>query len=139
MADETHARLQIIDTLNRYAWGYDTRDLELMGASFAAEGCFEIALEGTAGWGPYRGRAAIVEWLSSVMAGQTDQRRHCVSNIVFRELEQARALVDSYLLLTAVEDGKLRVVCTGTYHDELIVEDGSWRIRHKLLRLDNPF
>jgi hypothetical protein len=139
MSDDVSARLQIIETLNRYAWGYDTRDLDLMGGSFARDGSFDILLEGHPGWGPYRGREAIVEWLSAVMATQTDQRRHCVTNIVFRELAPTRARVDSYLLLTAVEGGTLRVVCTGTYHDEMVKEDGAWLIGRKTLRLDNPF
>jgi len=139
MTDETSARLEIIETLNRYAWGYDTRDPDFLGQSFAADGSFDIVLEGHEGWGPYRGRKAIVEWLSSVMESQNDQRRHCVSNIVFRELAPTTARVDSYLVLTAVENGNLRVVCTGTYHDEMVRENGAWLIRHKTLKLDNPF
>jgi hypothetical protein len=139
MADETRARLDILETLHRYAWGYDTRDLERMGGAFAPDGIFEIALAGHPGWGPYRGREAIVAWLIDVMAGQSDQRRHCICNVSFRELKSARARVDSYLLLTAVENGALRLVCTGTYHDELIEENGAWLIKHKRLHLDNPF
>ncbi len=139
MADDAATRLQIIETLNRYAWGYDTRDLDLMGGCFAVDGAFDIALDGHEGWGPYRGRQAIVDWLASIMESQTDQRRHCVSNIVFRELGPSNAKVDSYLVLTAVEDGALRVVCTGTYHDDMVLEDGAWRIAHKTLKLDNPF
>lgn len=139
MADDLHARLLIMETLNRYAWGYDTRDLALMGGTFARDGRFAIVLDGHPGWGPYQGRDAIVGWLAEVMAGQSDQRRHCVSNIVFRELESDRAEVDSYLLLTAVESAKLRVVCSGTYHDEMVKDSGAWFIKCKTLRLDNPF
>jgi hypothetical protein len=135
----TESRLHIIETLNRYAWGYDTRDLELMGSCFAQDGSFDIVLEGHPGWGPFHGRGTIVDWLSGVMASQTDQRRHYVSNIIFRAVDPTRARVDSYLLLTAVQDGALRVVCTGTYHDELIRDDGDWLIRRKTLRLDNAF
>lgn len=139
MTDDTSARLQIMETVNRYAWGYDTRDLELMGNCFAADGVFEVLLRGHEGWGPYQGRDAIVKWLSSVMEGQNDQRRHCVTNAIFREMGPTSALVESYLVLTAVEDGTLRVVCTGTYHDEMVKEDGAWCIRRKILRLDNAF
>lgn len=139
MSEDTAARLQILETLNRYAWSYDTRDLDLMRECFALAGTFEITLAGHEGWGPYTGREAIVAWLESVMASQTDQRRHCVTNVMFRELGAAHARVDSYLVLTAVEDGTLRVVCTGTYHDTLTMEDGRWVIRHKTLKLDNAF
>ncbi|MGR8921217.1 MAG: nuclear transport factor 2 family protein [Gammaproteobacteria bacterium] len=139
MSELTSARLEIIETLNRYAWGYDTGDLELMGGCFDADGSFAITLAGHEGWGPYRGRQAIVDWLASVMEGQADQRRHCVTNIVFRALDGERARVDSYLLLTAVEEGQLRMVCTGTYHDDMVCRDGAWLIGCKTLRLDNPF
>ncbi len=139
MADDVSSRLQIIETLNRYAWSYDTRDLELMGNCFADDGVFEISLEGHEGWGPYRGRKAIVEWLASVMESQSDQRRHCLTNLVFRDMGPTSAEVDSYLLLTAVEAGALRVVCTGTYTDKMIVAGGRWVITHKSLRLDNAF
>lgn len=132
-------RLLVVETLNRYAWGYDTRDLELVGGSFTEDGSFDITLDGHDGWGPYHGRQAIVDWLASVMAQQTDQRRHCVSNILFRSLNAERAAVDSYLVLTAVERGELRVVCTGTYRDTLVRRNGAWLIEHKTLRLDNPF
>ncbi len=139
MFDETRARQDVTETLNRYAWGYDTRDLELMGGCFSVDGAFDISLDGHGGWGPYEGRAAIVEWLGGIMETQTDQRRHCVTNMVFRELSEHTARVDSYLLLTAVEAGQLRVVCTGTYHDDMVCIDGQWFIQHKTLRLDNPF
>ena len=139
MSNDTSTRLQIMETLNRYAWGYDSRDLTLMGNSFAVEGSFDIQLEGSEGWGPYKGRQAIVDWLAEIMESQTDQRRHCVTNIIFREIGASTALVDSYLILTAVENGELRVVCTGTYHDQMVQEDGQWLIKHKTLKLDNPF
>lgn len=139
MATDTADCLAIVETLNRYAWAYDTRDLAALGACFTADGVFDITLEGADGWGPYESRDAIVAWLGEVMAGQNDQRRHCVTNVVFRELGSERARVDSYLVLTAVEAGQLRVVCTGTYHDSLVRDAEGWRIAHKTLRLDNPF
>ena len=139
MSDEVLARLQIVEILNRYAWSYDTRDLDLMRACFAVDGSFDITLEGHEGWGPYVGREAIVDWLASIMESQTDQRRHCVTNLVFRELDATSALVDSYLVLTAVENGNLSVVCTGTYHDTMAIEAGHWVIQRKTLKLDNAF
>ncbi|MEQ8494640.1 MAG: nuclear transport factor 2 family protein [Gammaproteobacteria bacterium] len=139
MSTDAAARLDISDVLNRYAWAYDTHDPEAIGECFTDDGEFIIELDGHEGWGPYRGRAAIMSWLASVMDAQTDQRRHCVTNVVMRELGPASARVDSYLVLTAVEDGQLRVVCTGTYHDDLVREGDGWRIARKLLRLDNPF
>ena len=139
MSDNSTTRLQITETLNRYAWSYDTRDLDLMRECLAVNGVFDVTLGGEDGWGPHEGRETIVEWLASIMQEQTDQRRHCVTNIIFREIDGTTALVESYLMLTAVEDGVLRVVCTATYHDKMVVAYGRWVIQHKTLKLDNAF
>lgn len=136
---QVHDRLMIIETLNRYAWGYDSRDLEMLGGTFASNGTFAIELGDTEAWGPYTGRKQIVEWLAGVMQQQTDQRRHCISNIIFRALHPDAAVVESFLSLTAVENGKVRMVCTGIYRDDLIKTEGQWFTQSKLLRLDNPF
>ena len=136
---QVHDRLMILETLNRYAWGYDSRDLELLGSTFADNGVFAIELAGTYGWGPYTGRRQIVEWLAGVMAQQTDQRRHCISNTLFRTLNPESAVVDSFLSLTAAAGGTARLVCTGTYRDDMIKTGGQWFIQRKVLRLDNPF
>lgn len=133
------ARLLIMETLNRYAWGYDSRDLALLGDSFTVDGSFTVTLPGSAGWGPHHGRQAIVDWLAGIMQTQADQRRHSVSNIIFRALDERTALVDSFLTLTAVEHGKVRLVCTGTCRDEMLYDAGTWRIRHRTLHLDCPF
>jgi hypothetical protein len=137
--DPTAARLAILETLNRYTWGYDVRDLALLGDTFTADAVFTIELAGHAGWGPYQGRQAIVDWLAGIMQTQSDQRRHCVSNHLFRTLGAAGATVDSYLTLFAVENGSPRLVATGTYRDELVDDDGAWRIRRKTLALDCAF
>lgn len=136
---QMHDRLMIIETLNRYAWGYDSRDLELLGSTFAVSGSFTVELAGSDGWGPYTGRSQIVEWLAGIMQQQTDQRRHCISNFIFRTLLADSAIVDSFLSLTAAENGTVRLVCTGTYRDEMVKTGGEWLIQRKLLRLDNPF
>ena len=59
--------------------------------------------------------------------------------MIFRSIEQSRAVVEPYLLLTAVDDGKLRVVSTGSYRDEMVTENGAWLIQHKTFKLDNAF
>ena len=98
-----HDRLMIIETLNRYGWCYDSRDLQLLGGTFANSDTFAIELSETDTWGPYTGRSQIVEWLAAVMEQQTDQRRHCISNFIVRTLLPELAVVDSFLSLPAVE------------------------------------
>ena len=137
--EATTARLAIMETLSRYAWSYDTRDLALMATTFSADGCFHAQLAGSPGWGPFVGRQAIIDWLGDVMQTQTDQRRHCLTNLVFLTLTPTAATVASYLTLTAAEHGAVAIKCTGTYRDEMINEDGEWRIQRKTLVLDCAF
>ena len=66
----TADRLAIIETLSSYAWGYDSRDLGMLGDSFSKDASFTIHLAGSDGWGPYTGRSTIVDWLASVMKMQ---------------------------------------------------------------------
>jgi SnoaL-like domain len=66
----TADRLAIIETLSSYAWGYDSRDLGMLGDSFSKDASFTIHLAGSDGWGPYTGRDTIVDWLASVMKTQ---------------------------------------------------------------------
>jgi 3-phenylpropionate/cinnamic acid dioxygenase small subunit len=111
----------------------------MLGDSFSKDASFTIHLAGSDGWGPYTGRSTIVDWLASVMKTQTDQRRHCLSNLRFEELTDSRAAVVSFLTLTAAEHGKARLLTTGWYRDELIREDGAWRVCKKDLHLDAAF
>ena len=75
-------RLLIIETLNRYAWCNDSRDLPLLGGTFAYSDTFAIELAETDAWGPYTGHSQLVEWRAGVMRQQTDQRRLCVSSFL---------------------------------------------------------
>jgi 3-phenylpropionate/cinnamic acid dioxygenase small subunit len=132
-------RLEIMDVLNRYAWGYDSRDLTMLVDCFAEDGSYTIHLEGTSGWGPVVGRANLVEMMEGFMKQQTDQRRHCLSNFVFKKQDENYAEVISYLTLTSAENNEVRVVASGWYRDEMIKEDGAWRIKTKNNYFDTPF
>ena len=137
--DHTAARLDIMELLHRYSWGYDTRDVEMLGSTFTTDGSCTVHLKGTPGWGPYVGRDVIVEWQASFMKIQSDQRRHSMTNILFDELTPSHARVRCFLVLTAAENGLVRLVTTGVYRIETGKEDGCWRIRKLDLFLDASF
>jgi hypothetical protein len=140
MAEKFHVqdRLEIMDVLNRYAWGYDQRDLQMMGNSFAQEGHFSIFLDGSE-LGSSTGRDNVVKWLEGFMKQQTDQRRHVISNVVFEKQNENYAKVISYLACTTAQNHKVRLVTTGRYQDELEKENGEWCILRKELFMDAPF
>lgn len=132
-------KLAIMERLNRYGWGYDANDRAMLRDCFTSDATFAIHLAGTDGWGPYRGRDLIVDWMFAAREMQSDQRRHCVTNFLFDELTDSRAAVRCFLTVTAAERGKVRLVTTGTYQIEAARERESWRIRKLDVFLDAPY
>ncbi len=98
-------RLAIMERVSRYGWGYDANDAGMLRDCFTSDASFSMYLAGTDGWGPYRGRDLIVEWMFNVRKTQSDQRRHCVTNFLFDELTDASALVRCFLTVTRCGKG----------------------------------
>jgi hypothetical protein len=132
-------RLTILERLNRYAWGYDGPDLEMLRDSFTSDASFSMYLEDGKEWGPFRGRDLIVDWMAGVKKTQSDQRRHSITNVLFDDIADAHATVRCVLVLTAAQGGKVRLVTTGRYRIEMNKERQTWRIRKLELFLDAPF
>jgi hypothetical protein len=132
-------QLAIMERMSRYAWGYDSTDVEMLRDSFTSDASFSMHLEGASEWGPYRGRDLIVEWMAGVKKTQTDQRRHCISNFVFDEITSTQARIRCFLLVTAAENNHVRFVTTGWYRLELSKQVTNWRIRKLELYLDAPY
>jgi hypothetical protein len=132
-------RLTITERLSRYAWGYDIHDMEMLRGSFTSDATFSMHLAGGEDWGPFVGREAIVEWMAGFMKAQADQRRHSMTNVLFDELTDTRAVVRCFLVLTAAEGGTVRLVTTGQYQIEMEKQGLAWRIHMLNLFLDGPF
>ena len=133
-------RWLISDALSKYVWGYDEGDFALLADSFTEDAlAFGKVANTDLGWGPMKGRAEIVSTLSAIRAGQTDQRRHCVSNFLFDELGPTRAKVRCTLTLVATEKGVPRLVSGGWYRCVLVKEGPVWRIAEQEALLDSPF
>lgn len=134
-------RWLISDTISQYAWGYDEGDFALLANSFTEDAVARGNIAGTdSGWGPMTGRSEIVEVLSAIRAGQTDQRRHTITNLLFDALSDATAEVRCYVVLTATEHSKPRLVASGWYRCSMVKEsDGKWRMKEQRAQLDSPF
>ncbi|KQV36994.1 nuclear transport factor 2 family protein [Rhizobium sp. Root1204] len=133
-------RWLISDAMSKYVWGYDEGDFDLLGDAFTEDATASGKVANTdIGWGPMNGRAEIVSVLSSIRAGQTDQRRHTVSNILFDELTGTTAAVRCSLILVATEKGEPRLVTGGWYRYKLIKQGDVWRIKHQDALLDSKF
>lgn len=127
----------IAESAYRYVLAYDERRLDVLTDVFTADVTFAFSVSG-GGYGQYEGRDAVIGWLSDIMEGQFDQRRHVVSNFIVEELNADRAVITLYLSLFA-SDTETRVVTTGFYRMELLQSDGKWRISFVYDGLDRPF
>lgn len=134
------ARAEIQDTLGRAAWGYDENDVDLIATQFteAAAMTLRIGRQGDL-IGPFEGREAIRKLHADSLAGQTDQRRHNLTNVWFEKESAEDATVVSNLTLLSIENGAARVLSSGWYRDELVHSEGAWLIRNRHIYLDLPY
>jgi hypothetical protein len=134
------ARAEIENVLGLAAWGYDENDVDLIAEQFAetATMTMQIGRDGDT-IGPFEGRVAIRKLHADSLAGQTDQRRHNISNLVVHKETAEAASTTSNLTLLSVENGALRVLSSGWYSDELVKRDGRWQISRRHIYLDLPY
>jgi len=140
-AEQASDRLEILDTLSRYAWGYDEGDFELLADTFTEEASTSGKVSRSdIGWGPLVGRGQIVEVLKSIHTAQPDQRRHSLHTAYFHSQGESEADVSIYLTLFGTENHQTRVVTTGLYRAALVKQtDGVWRMKRLDAILDAPF
>lgn len=111
----------ICQLLYRYCAAHDARDVQALRRCFAAD----VELFGR------RGRDAVVERLAAGYVGITAQRRHVLSNVFIVEDGDDEALVQSYITLYLVREGKVELHLTGVNKDRVVREDGEWKIRSR--------
>ncbi len=137
--NETLDRLLVAERIYRYAWGYDERDAELLGACFTEDGVWKGSIMGTDPVGPFEGRAAVVEFLTGFWDLQQDQRRHIFTNVVIDQLDADTATAHAYLMLTAASDARMQPQTTGPYRFDLVRDGGVWRMKRLNAGFDAPF
>ena len=117
-----------------YSWSQDARDFPAYAALFARDG------EWINGANAYKGREAILQMLVSIYGApdpgyNNRESLHITSNVEI-EVEGDRANARSrHLLIMRGPNGEPQPALAGRYEDELIREDGAWKI---LRRVDFP-
>lgn len=123
-----------------YGWPMDSREWPVLESVFTEDAEFTITIAGGDTIGPIAGRDAIVEFCSSTVNAQTDQRRHVISNLRLGPETDVDATVTAILTLVVVENGQLEVKSSGLYRTKVVREaDGKWRFSSMLLELDRGF
>lgn len=134
------ARDDFENLLGRASWGYDEADPDLIASCFTDDARMSLRV-GRDGQlvGPFEGRAAIRKLHADSMAAQTDQRRHNLSNLWVDKESADEATVVTNLTLLSVENGKVGVLSSGWYRDQLVHRDGGWLIADRYVYLDLPY
>ena len=127
-------------TLNRYVWRNDSRDLQLLGGTFANSDTFAIELAETdARWGLIRDAARSSS--GALRLWSSRQIREVAALVIssFAPCFLNQQWPTHFSVCRRWNAGVVRLVCTVTQHDEMVKTGGEWFIQRKLLRLDNPF
>lgn len=132
-------RKAIADVFSDYAWAMDAGDFDLLRQVFHEDASFTIEITGADTVGPIAPGAAIVDFISTTVQGQNDQRRHLVNNLRYEREGEEDAVVTATLTLIVITDGELVVQSTGVYRSEVVLEGGRWQFREFNLALDLPF
>ena len=122
-----------------YGWPMDSREFSVLGDTFSEDATFTIAITGGDTIGPIVGRDAIVEFCSSTVSEQTDQRRHVITNVRVGAQTETEAEVTAILTLIVVADGALTVKSSGLYRTRAVLDGEAWRFASMHLTLDLPF
>jgi ketosteroid isomerase-like protein len=133
-------RVLALETVHRFAFSFGERDRAVLEDCFTEDASFAANIGGTQPVGPYVGRDAIVEWLTSYWPRQTDQRRHLVTDAVVDDLTADSATVTAMLTLAGSADGAMRLITAGFYRCVMRREgDGAWRIARFGAGYDAPY
>ena len=122
-------RLAILDVISRWSHAADEGDIAAFDRIVGENASLDVRGD------VVTGRASIAEVACQAPAGH-QLRRH-LRNSVFDDLDDLRATVRSYYLLTAaVDGGRPTPLATGVYVDELTKTTEGWRIDRRTVRPD---
>ena len=130
MPRDTDPRAQIENMLARYAWAFDTNDLDALRDCFTADAEFEVS-----GGGVTIGRDAVVAELARLRARHepgTSTPWHLVSTLwIVSTGADSVSAQSKFMLAVSERDGPPALVGVGWYRDEIVKFDGAWRLRRR--------
>jgi len=135
------AQQEIRHRLHEYCWGYDSNDMELLGSVFTENAISAVTVaHRDLSWGPWAGRAAIVEALSDIRNSQQGRRRHAIGTFIFDAFSNHHATARAYATLFSYANGKRpHLVALGEYSLGAIKTDHGWRLERLEEIMDSPF
>ena len=126
----------IVTLFARYAAANDYwPNQELLESCFTEDATFELHIAGADSIGPFEGRQAIVDFFAPVLGGQTDVRKHVISNYDVK----GEGRVNAYLTLIATDNGVTALKTVGLYETEIVEDESGPRFSAMTLSLDSGF
>ena len=113
-------KLAIHELLSRAAYSFDERKMDMLEQCFIPAATMLVNITGTGEVGPFQGRDAIMQLMADTLAAQTDVRRHVISNFIFESEGENETTVISSLVVFSVEQGKINVIISGIYRDDVV-------------------
>jgi 3-phenylpropionate/cinnamic acid dioxygenase small subunit len=129
----------ISEILGKMGWAYDSGNLDYLETVYTDDARFTISIAGMGQVGEYQTKTTIMGLYRGAKAGQTDTRRHVVSNIFLAEDAASTATAVSYLSLFVKNAEGVKLLSTGEYTDKFVLVGGAWKIVHRNLALDAPY
>ena len=142
MSESIEARLARLEALQEiqqlfidYGLALDDGDFDRYASLFATDGSIALGPMGKA-----TGRAAIRELMERTMEGRVGQSRHIVSSPQI-SIDPSGERATSQVMWTVIHrgnDGKPTLTMMGRHHDELVRENGRWKIKQRRGTIDIP-
>jgi uncharacterized protein (TIGR02246 family) len=132
MASILEEKDAIRDLMSACCFHLDEGEFDKFAALFAVDGTFEPGPQGQ-----YQGRAAIREFIASVVPGPGEgpARKHCtVNHLISVSGSEARA--NSYILVVREAENGIIPSLAGRYEDLLVKENGEWRFKVRKIHFD---
>jgi uncharacterized protein (TIGR02246 family) len=129
---EIHDWIAIHQLLARMAPAYDEGDADALADCYIADGI----LDGTGFTA--RGRQELKARVTETFTGRPRHRHHNTNVLIEIDPDDPeRARARSCWLYTLATGELNAVASTGTYEDELVKDDGVWRIKRRTVRRDD--
>jgi hypothetical protein len=129
-------RLAIGEAFSRFGIAHDENRIDVLGTCFTEDAVLLVTEGSAEPLAKMEGRDAILRGLGSVISQQTDQRRHCITNVVIDELTDAEAKALAYGMVSCAADD-LWLGASVIYAGDLRKEsDGTWRFTRFVIGMD---
>jgi hypothetical protein len=133
------ARAQIAEAFYRFGVAHDEARVDVVVSCFTEDTVFEVAQGQAQAFTSFHGRDELFDRLTRIIAQQSDQRRHVISNVLVEQLdlEAGTATALAFSVVTVAANG-LSVGASVIYTADLRREsDGCWRFSYFFIGMDS--